>query len=85
MARRRRTVSGAMVLACVGAVVLVLMVGLVVAWPVLSSGPHHAAGAAAEPEVPVPVGALGGLGVSSGLGVSFALGMRGRRRRSGDP
>ena len=82
---RRRTLAQ---VARVGAITLALcalVVGLVLAWPVVAPGSHHAAGAAAEPEVPVPVSALGGLGVSGLLGSSLAFGLRGRRRGPGDP
>jgi energy-converting hydrogenase Eha subunit A len=74
-------------LAVVGVLVALIgvLVAVVVALPVLSSGPHHAAGASAEAEVAVPVNALGGLGVTGVLGVALLLGLRNRHRRRGDP
>jgi hypothetical protein len=74
-------------LAAVGVVValVAVLVAVVVALPVLSSGAHHAAGASVEPEVAVPVNALGGLGVTGVLGGALLLGLRNRHRRRGDP
>ncbi len=65
--------------------VLALVAGVIVLWPVVSPGTHHAAGAAIETEVQVPINALGGLGVSGVLGTSLLFGLRGRRRGPGDP
>ncbi len=85
MPRHRTTWGRAGKVAALTLVAFVVVVGLVLAWPVASPGAHHTAGAATEPQVPVPVNALGGLGVSGVLGTSLLLGLRGRRRGPGDP
>jgi hypothetical protein len=85
MGRHRTTLARAATVAAVIVAVLAVLVGLVLAWPVLSPGTQHAATASAEPEVPVPVSALGGLGVSGVLGVGLMLSFRGRHRGRGDP
>ena len=82
---RRRTLAGVARVAAVTCALVAVVVGVIVLWPVLSPGTHHAAGAATEPQVQVPVNALGGLGVSGILGTSLLFGLRGRRRAPGDP
>ena len=85
MPRQRTRLGRAGRVAVLALVACALLVGLVLAWPVASPGAHHSAGAATEQQVPVPEGALGGLGVSGVLGTSLLFGLRGRRRGPGDP
>ena len=85
MPRQRTRLARAGRVAVLAIVACAVLVGAVLAWPVASPSAHHAAGAATEPQVPVPLNALGGLGVSGVLGTSLLLGLRGRHQGPGDP
>jgi hypothetical protein len=63
--------------------VAVAIVAGVLLLPVIIGGSYRAS-APAAPDTPIPVGALGGLGLSGVLAVQMAISRRGRRRRRVD-
>ena len=65
--------------AVVAVVVAVAIVAGVLLLPVIVGGSHRAS-APAAPDTPIPVGALGGLGLSGVLAVKMAFSRRGRGR-----
>jgi len=67
-------------LACV---VVAAVVGAVLFLPVILGGAHRAV-APAAPDTAIPVGALGGLGLSVVLSARMALARRGHPRRDRD-
>ena len=63
--------------------VVVAVVGAVLFLPVILGGAHRAS-APAAPATPIPVGALGGLGLTVVLSARMALARRGGVRRDRD-
>jgi hypothetical protein len=69
-------------LACV---VVAAVIGAVLFLPVILGGSHRAVAVApAAADTPIPVGALGGLGLSVVLSARMALARRGGHRRDRD-